>query len=132
LIYNNDILKEDESSIESFSDDDIIIIIENRIFPDNSYYNSLIENIKDEDILNIKFNEGSMWKNLIFPKYITVEQMLKAFYLKYGYRKNDIIFDDIQSNLKKLDKKLFEINPIIYYSKTSFILGYCLYIFGKK
>lgn len=132
LVYNNDILKKDDSSFESFSDDDIIIIIENRVFPDNSYYNSLIENIKDDDILNIKFKKGSKPKCLIFPKYITVDQIIKAFYLKYGYRKNDIIFDDIQGDLKKLNKTLSRINPLIYYSITSTILGYFFCIFGEK
>ena len=126
---NNKILfKEDESSIEPFKDDDIIIIDENRVFPDNSYYNSLIENITNDDILNIHFCEGGKNKFLIFPKYITVEQMLKAFYFKYGYKKNDIIF----SESIQIKKKLWEINPLIHYSKTGDVMGYFLYIFGKK
>ena len=131
LVYKNDILKKDESSIESFSDDDIIIIVENRVFPDDSYYKSLFENNKGDDILNILFNEAGKIKNPIFPKYITVGQMLKAFYLKYGFRRNDIIFDDTHL-INKINKTLSEINPLIIYSKTGFILGYCLYIFGKK
>ena len=106
LVKNNKILfKEDESSIEPFKDDDIIIIVENRVFPDDSYYNSLIENITNDDILNIHFCEGGKNKFLIFPKYITVEQMLKAFYFKYGYKKNDIIFSEsiqIKKNFGKL------------------------------
>ena len=69
LVYNNDILKkDDESSIESFSDNDIIIIVENRIFPDDSYYNSLIKNIKDDDIINVRFHDLGKCKNLVFPK----------------------------------------------------------------
>ena len=60
---NNKILfKEDESSIESFIDDDIIIIVENRVFPDDSYYNSLIQNISNDDIIDIHFHEGGKLK----------------------------------------------------------------------
>jgi len=91
----------------------------------------LIENIKGDEILNIKFIENAITKNPIFPKYITVGQMLKAFYLKYGYRKNDIIFEDANF-LYKINKTLSEINPIIKYYKTGIIFGHSLYIFGKK
>ena len=54
--------------------------------------------------------------------------MLKAFYFKYGYKKNDIIF----AESIEIKKRLWQINPLIYYSKTGDIIGYFLYIFGKK
>ena len=53
-----------QSSIESFSDDDIIIIVENRV--------------KILKIIKFFFGQGGKNKNLIYPKYIIVEQMLKA------------------------------------------------------
>jgi hypothetical protein len=44
LIHNNSILDQDESSIIFMSNGDTIIIVEDRYFQDNSYYNSLIKN----------------------------------------------------------------------------------------
>ena len=38
LIHNNQILGNDESSIDIISDGDRIIIIEDRIYPDSSYF----------------------------------------------------------------------------------------------
>ena len=44
LIHMNNILNKDETSIECISDNDKIIIIEPRNYPDNSYYESLTKN----------------------------------------------------------------------------------------
>jgi hypothetical protein len=47
LINNNLILKRDKTSIDCINENDIIIIIEPRSFPDDSFYNSLQERIKN-------------------------------------------------------------------------------------
>ena len=53
-MHNNNILDEDESNIESILDNDNIIIIENRNYPnDDSYYNYLSKT--NEKKLNILF-----------------------------------------------------------------------------
>ena len=132
LVYNNDILKQDdESSIESFSDNDIIIIVENRIFPDDSYYNSLIKNIKDDDIINVRFHDLGKCKNLVFPKIYNCWANVKSFLLKYGYRKNQIFFENLLL-LDKINNKISDIYPSIKYFITGDVIGYSLYIFGKK
>jgi len=43
LIHKNKIFNKDESSIDFISDNDRIIIIEPRYFPDEPYYNFLME-----------------------------------------------------------------------------------------
>ena len=48
LIYNNLILNRDETSINCINNNDIIIIIEPRNFPDDSFYNSLQERAEDK------------------------------------------------------------------------------------
>jgi hypothetical protein len=57
LISNNCIIKEDESSLDFISEGDLIIIIENRIYPDDSYYKSLLINNNNSEIKNF------IWKN---------------------------------------------------------------------
>ena len=108
LISNNCIIKEDESSIDSISEGDLIIIIENRIYPDDSYYKSLLINNKNSKINNFIWR-NSTYINLKFPSSITISQMKKAIYLKFGYhckeimchwfsRRNDETLEGIPSN----------------------------------
>ena len=41
LIHENKILNNDESNINELSNDDVIVIIENKLYHDNSFYNEL-------------------------------------------------------------------------------------------
>ena len=43
LIHKNSVIDEDESSTDFINDTDYIIIIENKYYPDNSYYESLMK-----------------------------------------------------------------------------------------
>ena len=52
LSYNNYLLKNDETPIAGIPDGSIINIIEDAYYPDDSYYNLLIKNMK----MNQKFN----------------------------------------------------------------------------
>ena len=56
LIHKNIVIDEDESSIDFISDGDIVIIIENRNYPDDSYYISLMKNNPCNKLINISFN----------------------------------------------------------------------------
>lgn len=48
LVYNNNILIQDESSINNIQNEDILTIIEETVFPDDSYYNNLLKKYKNE------------------------------------------------------------------------------------
>lgn len=87
LVHKNNIISKDETPIKEISDGDIIIIIENRYYIDDSYYNSLNEKYKNEQILNIYVNCDSFKRYFCFPMVITVTEMLKCFYLSFGLKK---------------------------------------------
>ena len=134
LIYKDSILEKNEKSIETISEGDTIIIIEDRIYPDNSYYNSLLRNCKD-NIIFIFFNDnyGKLYV-FNFPEYITVSQMLKAIYLKLGYDRRNLYIEHFQSlNNNEIIGKLTYMNHKkhqIY--KLYELLGGPIHIFGKE
>ena len=121
LISNNCIIKEDESSIDSFSDGDLIIIIENRIYPDDSYYKSLLINNKNSKIKNFIWR-NSTYINLKFPSSITISQMKKAIYLKFGYHCKEIMCDWFS---RRNDETLegIPLNSCLYYKQAYQILN---------
>ena len=83
LIHNNCILDRDDNSIEEIKNNDIIIIVENKIYKDDSYYKSLTPQNKGKK--NIQININSIRIDLmIFPEITTFSQMLKSIYLKFG------------------------------------------------
>ena len=89
MIHNNNILDNDESNIEDISDGDSVIIIEDRNYPDKSYYDSLqkkYENEKDIKV-NVIFDGRPWWpkKNFVFSGQITISEMINAINLFYGY-----------------------------------------------
>ena len=89
LIHNNNILDNDESNIEDISDGDSVIIIEDRNYPDKSYYDSLqkkYENEKDIKV-NVVFDGRPWWpkKNFVLSEQITISEMINTIYLFYGY-----------------------------------------------
>ena len=92
LVHNNNIISKDETSIKEISDGDIIIIIENRYYVDDSYYNSLKEKYKNEPKINISIKSNSLNKYLYFPTILTISEMLKCFYFYFGLNNKDSIF----------------------------------------
>ena len=135
LVHNNCIIEEDESSINFISDDGTIIIIEDRIYPDDFYYNSLIELSIKENLLSIKVDSTNPPTYLDFPYNITYLEMKKAIHLKFGYDKK---------NLKLESKYIVKDNDIInniYHilcKGLSFniagkgLLGTSINVYGKK
>ena len=114
LVYHNNILKKDESSIDNIQNEDIITIIEDVPFPDDTYYNNLLQYNKNEEILDIYFQEeGDRNSNSIlkFPKNITVDELQKAIYLKFGYNKSNLILYDYEYHPLNyiLYKKIYEL-----------------------
>jgi len=55
LIHNNLILNRDETSIECINENDVVIVVEPRNFPDDSYYKSLQERNKKKEIYALYF-----------------------------------------------------------------------------
>ena len=133
LIHNNSILDRDESSIKFISNDDTIIIVEDRYFQDNSYYDSLIKNKNFEDMINIRL-EGSIYANLYFPSDITFSEMLKAIYFKFDrdYRDLQLNYycENVNDKIKEIfgDKKVFSIWDNVHGG----VLGGIVNIYGKK
>lgn len=88
LVYKDAILEKDETSIDFISDDDTFIIIENRIYPNDSYYNSLIKQNINEKMYKIQIRIDNNIEEqffLSFPSNIPISEMKKAIELKLGY-----------------------------------------------
>ena len=81
LINNNLILKRDETSIECINENNIVIIIEPRNFPDDSYYKSLKERTEMKG--NITFNSRKKISR-IFPEDIKIYEIYKSINLEFG------------------------------------------------
>lgn len=138
LVYHNNILKKDESSIDNIQNEDIITIIEDVPFPDDTYYNNLLQYNKNEEILDIYFQEeGDRNSNSIlkFPKNITVDELQKAIYLKFGYNQSNLILYDYKYHPLnyKLYKKVYEFfEPKIFFKIAGDgLLSSYIQIFGK-
>lgn len=71
-------------------------MVEDRYYPDDSYYNSLIENKNFEEMTDIRFIDNSLMLNgeriinLFFPSEITFTKMMKSLYLKFGRDQRDL------------------------------------------
>ena len=83
LINNNLILNRDETSIECINNNDIIIIIEPRNFPDDSYYKSLLERTKNKENITFEFSSGKVI-NRIFLDDIKIYEIYKSLNLEFG------------------------------------------------
>lgn len=136
LIHNNSIIEKDETSIKFLSEGDMVIIIENRNYKDDSFYNSLIKNNNGADLINIRliddYRENPTYI-LQFPSNISYSQMMKAINLKFGYCKNDNIYvNHIFTDGKKSLKEIFIylMNDIHYYKKGR-VVAFHMNIYGK-
>ena len=133
LVYMNCILNKDESSIDSISDGDFVIIIENIYYKDDSYFNAL-QNINYNGIrknVPIKKNGNGLFRNLAVPDNIKFSQVFKALVLLLGceywyiYRGKKLHVDN-----KVDDIEILEGYPIECY-EYEFIITYII-IFGKE
>ena len=140
LVHNNSILNKDESSINNIADNDIIIMIEDRYYPDETYYNSIIENKKSDEMIRIILQDvslnlcGSKNVGIDFPSDISFSEMFKAIYLKFGRDKRDLTFWNYSNSLhmKIKDKNLGSCFLAINVTTHGGILGMIFNIYGKK
>ena len=138
LVHNNNILKEDESSIDNIQNEDIITIIESIVFPDDSYYNNLIQNNRNEEMFNVCFKDNNNTDFsfcLEFPKNISINELQKAFYLKFGYNKANLkLYNYSQHSLDDYNnKKVYELFVFTIYFRIAGdgLLGTYIQTFGK-
>ena len=114
MVYNDIILENDESSIDSISENDFVKIIDIRNNPDNSYFNTLQSIQKNKINFSFIFDNGKK-QNLPLPEDIKISEILKAFYLKNGMENHYLItekYNIINYNNKKLKIKLKGINNV--------------------
>ena len=92
LIHNNQILENDESSIDIISDGDRIIIIEDRIYPDSSYIFLIQKKYKKEkeNKINIICKGKIHTTNFVFSSKTLVSEMINAIYLFFGLDTNNL------------------------------------------
>ena len=139
LIHKSSVIKEDESSIEFISEGDTIIIIENRNYPDDSFYKSLVKNNPNENLINISFIDENRTKpkiNMQFPSNITCYQMMQAFSLKCGYNKNDFMFrcysvSSLHSKITTVKELFPSLINDIYYWETGSTVAFRTIRYGK-
>ena len=86
LIHKNKILERDESSIDNILDEDYIIIIEEKRYPDQSYYNSIVQMPGEK--VNIKIKMTDKNQNMIIPKNITNSELIKIISEYFGLKDN--------------------------------------------
>ena len=88
LINNNLILNWDETPIDCINNNDIIIIIEPRNFPDDSFYNSLQERTEDKGCIQFEFSSGKSEIYRIFPYNVKICEIYKSIILELGLDTN--------------------------------------------
>ena len=74
-------MNKNEPSIRSIKNNDTIIIIEHRNFPDDSYYNSLFERKRKKNIV-FSFLEGNKY-NMVLSEDIKISEIYKTFSLNF-------------------------------------------------
>jgi len=131
LIYQNKVLAQDESSIEFISEDEEIRIIEPRNYPDDLYYNFLIQT--NELKFNIIFSlQSGRKKNLILPGSTSISDMIKAFKLKFGLENDytELIYNSIKLSAKD-NRKIMD---VIINGSVIFVLNIINspYVIGKS
>ena len=125
LIYNNSILESDNSDLSNISNNDNIIIIEDKYYIDDSYYKELNSRV---NIYNWKeaFIYGDTRERLLFPDDISFSEMLKAIYFKYGIDEKSIF------NYFNPNQILKSYNTTIRIELSSCVYGGNIYNYGKK
>ena len=93
LIHNNKILNKDDSSIDEIIDNDFVVIIENKLYPDNSSYIYLKNKYLHNDIINltIDFPDGTK-KIYNLSKEITIKEFLNMVIKDNGLFEKNIQF----------------------------------------
>ena len=92
LIHKNIVLNEDDSLINDISEEDNIIIIENRYYPDETDYINLQQKYTTGQKLNIVFDNEHLKNYLIISLNSTLSEFINSINEKYGANHKDFRF----------------------------------------
>ena len=126
LIYMNCVLKEDESPIDSISDDDYVIIIEDIYYFDDSYLNSLENKNNSNSIINVCISIDNIPRRVLhIVKGTKLSQLVKAilFYFggNYRFKYGNLPFEKVNDQ-----------NDVKIHSSIINISGFTIDIYRKK
>ena len=93
LIHNNKILNKDDSSIDGIIDNDFVMIIENRLYPNKSAYINLQNRYPLNDILSliVVFDNGKQ-RNYNLSREVTIQEFLSMVIKENGLFERDTKF----------------------------------------
>ena len=127
MIY---ILENNESSIDNICNNDIIIIIEDKYYKDNSYF--LSYKSRGEKKIPVDIEGGNTYCTLIFPDDISFSELLKIIFFTFGEDKSTLsskkLIEYAESNLILRDKFNYFRNKIYF---SSCLFGGCGICIGK-
>ena len=135
LIHNNKLLSKDESSINDISENDSIIIIEPRNYPDESYNIALNKKNSNNKINVIFFLLNGKKINMVFPNDVKISEINISFCMHFGL---DINFFNLFYNGEKLEKnddrqiKIFTKHNTRFIINENHSLEFKYYLFGKE
>ena len=92
LIHKNKILKIDESSLDIISNGDIIFVIENKLYPDNSYFLNLQNKYHGNDYINIKVTSFGLDQYFSLSKEVTIQELTRTIAERKGFVLEDCTF----------------------------------------
>ena len=80
LIHNNKIMKKEEATIKEIPNNDIIWVIENKIYPDDSYYISLKHKYQNTEIINVFMDFPDINDRVVYQisREATIQELIKA------------------------------------------------------
>ena len=129
LIYKNTILIEDEGSIDSISQGDFIVIIEDIYYLDHSYFNKFKYSDYIGEKKNVLLQIRDNNQNLVVPSNTKLFQIYKALILHFG---SDYRFLYYAKNINEKDDRIIDNQSRIECIKTGDLkTGYGIK-FGKK
>lgn len=132
LIHNNKILEKEDSIFDNINKDVTVIIIENKYYPDNSYYISLKNKYPNTTSMNIIFSFYSKNYSMTCPKYTSLCEMIKAFILRLGNCQTVFIYNGKELNQydkRKISEILNDVANIICITERKKI---SYHIIGKE
>ena len=127
LIHHNKILKIDDSSFDEIANGDIIWVIENVLYPEDSYYLSLQKKYNGTEFINIlvKYDSGEV-NSFNLSTEILIKDLIRAIGERKGYALNDciILYNSKILNLndmRKIKDVFISGNPSIQFKLSNLI-----------
>ena len=109
LVFRDKILNKDDSSIDIISEEDNVIIIEDRIYPEVEYYFSIQEKYKNYKMKwSIIFDGSPFFKrqNFVLALETTMNELINCIYLFYGIDNRDLRIIYNAQTLKREEKSI--------------------------